>query len=265
MIELMAVIGVFPDNKFFVSDTASFKWREISRPTVGFRIKNLPYETEQELYKAIFDFTSSFPKKLFDDLEIFSELFTVYLLIIKNIRDNEVSYNVILDSDYFINYNYTDYLRSIIIRSNHNPSEILYINGEVDCASIEECKIVFGIDSDTKLINLGFEIFTKTIQRSLYDTDIKKISNMLKDNIERIYIFGHSLNLADYESLSYIFSSCEKAEEPEIIVYCYDKISRRNIIVNIRKILGDEKYSIYQRKNKLSFLDSKTAIATKKK
>ena len=260
-VELMSTINVFPDNKFFCSGVKADRFVKSDDPVTSFHIKGYAYSNEFDVYKSISDFTEFFPKELYKDLCVFSDLFVLYLFIVKRYKEDKLVYGPMLDSDFFINYNYTEYLSSTILRSGCKPSDIVYINGK---AEDNKRSIVFGIDSNTKLVIKGFEVFTKTVQRSLYDTDICRLSSILKDDVVKIYVFGHSLNLADYESLHFIFSSCEKYDKPEIVVYCYDELAKINSIINLRTILGKEKFDNYQRNNRLSFLNSKAAIVRKK-
>ena len=260
-VDLMSIINVFPDNKFFNSGVKSATWMNVEPPVVYFIIKGYEFKNEYDIYKAIADFTQSFPKELFNDLNIFSNLFSLYLLIVRDIKNNNISYGAMLNSDYFINYNYTNYLASVIFDKCCHPLDILYINGKIDYSSFDtKSRIVFGIDSNTKLNNIGFEVFTKTVQRSLYSTDIERLSDLLCKNIEEIYIFGHSMNLADYESLSYVFTCAEKNGKPKVNIYCLNDSAKIDIIINLREILGSNKFDDYQRQGYLSFPYSSETI-----
>lgn len=265
-VDLMSVINVFSDNKFFKSGVRAAAWVNTKPSVVYFEIKNATYKNEYDIYKAISDFTESFPKRLFGDLSAFSKAFVLYLLLSKGISNNSIAFGQMLDSDYFITYNYTHFLQTKIVDSGCKPLEVFYINGKIDYGKKDyDNKIVFGVDSNTKLNNAFFEVFTKAVQRSLYDTDVQKLSRLFNEDIAKIFIFGHSMNLADYESLEYVFSSSERHGKPEIVVYCYDEQTKIDIIINLKKILGDKRYYEYQRENRLSFPLSRTTIIKKEK
>ena len=265
-VDLMSTINVFPNNRFFECGTKAAMWMKVDPPVVLFKIKEKNCKNEYEVYKSIDDFTLSFPKGLYDDLCVFSDLFSLYLLIVKDIKNDKISYGAMLDSDYFINYNYTNYLDYMTAKNGCCPLDILYINGRIDYSTYKaKNRVVFGIDSNTKLKNIGFEVFTKTVQRSLYDTDIQRLSRILSEDIEVIYIFGHSMNLADFESLNYIFSCSEKYGMPSVYIYCLNDSAKIDIIMNLRRILGNDRFDDYQRKGRLNFPYCKEMIINKKK
>ena len=265
--ELMSVIDVYPNNKFFQSETESLHPFDDTglQDAIIFEICGGKFSNKCETYKTIADFTNSFPKDLYKDLCVFSDLFVSYLLAVENFRNEGIVFGPILDSDFFINYNYTNYLDLMLSSSGCTPLDIIHINGKVSHSSERpHNRIVFGIDSNTELKNVGFDVFTKTIQRSLYETDVCRLSRFLDNNIGLINVYGHSLSLADCESLRYVFDRCEEGGKPTIKIYCLNELAKIEIVNNLRRILGKNRFDAYQRENKLFFPYSKEAIVRKK-
>lgn len=255
---ILSVLNVFPDNKFFWVNM-SIQFTSTKEEALLFGLKERNYSNRYEILKSIEDFTKEFPLGLYDDLKIFSDLFSVYLGIVNHCVDINSNANFLLDSNYYINYNYTTYLERVV-RKNRDDIEVLYINGlaeNFNCAPRE--KIVFGIDSKTSFSNGEFEVFTKRIQRTIKNTDVNNLTEFLDRDFEDIHILGHSLSLADYDSLHFILTKCEKNEKPNIRVYYYDSKARIDLTINISNILGRDKFDEYQREGKLIFVESKEA------
>ena len=255
---LLQVLSVFPNNKFF---HANLRVQDFEKGgAVPFSIKGKLFKDIYEVYKGVEEFSEQFPNSLYNDLIIFSNLFSLYLGIVNHFVHFDKIIKDAFDTSYFINYNFTNYLEQLIKQNGLTASNVLYINGlaeNINCLPRE--KIVFGIDSNTKLDNLAFEIFTKRVQRSLKDTDVSHLDHVLDNSFEDIYIIGHSLNIADYESLSFIFSKCEDGFKPKITIYCLDNIAKRDLIINLKTILGNNKFDEYQREGMLSFINSNKA------
>ena len=265
-IGLMSVFNVLPNNKFFSVDLKPWygKTQELFRFSfVGKEPKN-----KFDVYKHIADFSDSFPKELYRDLSVFSRLFENFLFITKASNTKDVSFGKILNSSCFVNYNYTDYLDAELRKIGNKTARVLYINGKADYFLKKDHKgIVFGIDSSTAIKNNGFDVFTKTVQRSMCDTGINVLSYCLGGGaFSEILVFGHSLSLADYESLHFIISTCEKEDfRPRITVYCYDEKAKIDAIINLRTILGKETFDGYQREGLVCFIESKNEAIQGKK
>lgn len=256
--DLLKVLSVYPDNKYFNfgMDIDYFT----KDGGVPFDIKGKVFKTIYEAYEGLSIFAEVFPKLLYKDLIVFSNLFSLYLGIVNHFARFDSIIRDAFESSFFINYNFTRYLEELMKSNDLNIEKVLYINGVAENINgIPKESIVFGIDSDTKLQNSSFEVFTKRIQRSIKDTQIKYLNYVLKNNIEEIYIIGHSLNIADYESLSFIFSKCENPLKPKITIYYYDEESKIDLIINLKLILGNDKFDLYQREGMINFLDSKRA------
>lgn len=147
----------------------------------------------------IFDF-------LLEELNQFEKSFKNYL--IEQISDSKQRYQskahelykkiVGIDNNneyYVINFNYT------IPFTNLNKRKIFFMNNVHGDLSTEE--VIFGIDSFSQSsVNLNF--FTKTSRiMSLDKREREPIP--IKEEVENIYFFGHSLSSADYSYFLSIF------------------------------------------------------------
>lgn len=257
-IDVLRVFNIYPKNKFF---SVNLNPRLFTKDGgIPFIIEGAKYHSQYEAYECIGTFSEHFPKELYNDLTVFSNLFSLYLGIVNHYVRYDSIIRDAFDSSIFINYNFTPYLQKLLEENALIPRDILYINGLAENINGKpKEKIVFGIDSDTKLDNLVFEIFTKRIQRSIKETDISRLSKALNNNFEEVFVFGHSLNLADYESLHYILLGCESADKPKITIFYYDDKARIDLVMNLRIILGIDKFDDYQREGKLNLVNSKKA------
>lgn len=255
---LLQVLSVYPDNKYFC---ANLRIQDFTKDgAVPFSIKGKVFKNIYEAYKGVEEFSERFPNLLYNDLITFSNLFSLYLGIVNHFVCFDKVIKDAFDTSYFINYNFTNYLEKMIELNHLKFGDVLYINGLAENVNgFPKEKIVFGIDSNTKLDNLSFEIFTKRIQRSMKDTDISHLDFVLNNSFENIFIIGHSLNVADFESLGFIFSKCEDAIKPKITIYCLNDVAKRDLIINLKTILGNNKFDEYQREGMLSFIDSNRA------
>ena len=257
-IDLMSVFNVLPNNKFFIVDLKP--WYGKTQELYRFSFVGKTPKNRFDVYKSISDFSDSFPKDLYGDLSVFSNLFEIFLFITRVTDSRDVSFRKILKSSCFVNYNYTDYLDAELQKIGNKTARVLYINGKADPSFKRDRQgIVFGIDSSTTIKNKGFGVFTKTVQRSMCDTGVKVLSYTLNESVfSEIFVFGHSLSLADFESLHFIISACQKEDfKSPITIYCYDEKAKIDAIINLRTILGEEMFDNYQREGQLNFVESK--------
>ena len=251
--KLLSVLNVFPKNKFFTVNTSLFEITTNKTGGISMYIGDKNKKDFHDIHYKIEIFTETFPKDLYQDLTIFSNLFSLYLSIVDHFVRYNCVFNALQDCRLFVNYNYTRYLERFLLRRDQQVEQIVYINGTVNAMDGKRTgNIVFGIDSSVVLKNKGFEVFTKSIQRSLMDTDIKKIESLSKEYVSTIYVFGHSLSLADYESLNYLFSSYSKKLN-KIVIYCFDYNARIELTINLKTILGEALFCQYQRQGIISF------------
>lgn len=256
-IGLLQVLSVYPNNRFFSTDLKQHPYE--GNKYLSFQIKGKKYKDIFSFYNRVEVFSQELPKELFDDLTVFSTLFSVYLGIVDHFVKPGYKLNGVDRHSLFVNYNFTHYLERLVEDDKSGIRRIININGLIDNAkgSYKE-NIVFGIDSDTQLSNHQFGVFTKRIQRSIKETDVMYLEKMLSEKIGEIEVIGHSLNLADYESLSLIFSRI-RGSNPIITVYYFDNESKNSLIINLEQILGKDRFDKYQREKRLQFIDSKKA------
>ena len=255
--DLLQILFTYPRNKFFEASIEHLENLEKGQSLV-FKICKRRLFGTAEVYKKIEDFSEELPRLLYEDLMVFSDLFALYLDIVEHYVNTDSLIKDQIEYSSFINYNFTDYLERSMKHNDHPFKDIIYINGHAKYDLDKSGRgIVFGIDSNTKLSNPSFEVFTKRIQRSIMDTDVSKLAEVLYECFDEIHIFGHSLNFADYESLSFVFSKYTKYK-PKVYVYCLDRKSKIELIVNLKLILGSDRFDEYQREGKLFFPDSKS-------
>lgn len=256
--KLLSVLNVFPGNKFFTVDTSLFEITTNKTGGISMFFGDKTKKGFHDIHNKIEIFSETFPKELYEDLIIFSNLFSVYLNIVDHFVKYNCIFNALKDCKLFVNYNYTRYLERFLLRRDQQVEQIVYINGTVNTMDGKKTgNIVFGIDSSVVLKNKEFEVFTKSVQRSLMDTDIRKIESLSKEYVSTIYVFGHSLSLADYESLNLLFLSYSRKIK-RIVVYCHDHNARIELTINLKTILGEELFYKYQRKGIISFPKSDT-------
>lgn len=258
---LLQVLSVYPRNRFFSVGLSPMQFRDDEQGVaIPIKIEGKTFKNMYEAYKGFSNFSEEFPMELYKDLVVFSGLFSIYLGIVNHFAEFNRIIKDAFESTVFINYNFTNYLEKIMQENGLTSRAILHINGLAENINGKpEDKIVFGIDSNTKLSNLGFEIFTKRIQRSIKETDVARLTKSLAFCCEEIYVIGHSLNLADLESLGFIFSKCEEQGKPTITIYYYDAQARIDLIINLKSILGNNKFDEYQREGLINLVKSASA------
>ena len=255
-IDLFHVLTIYENNKYYC---ISFDYY-VDKRVMYFDISNRKWTSEEEIYKAVQDFEEEFPYMLYQDLQVFSKLFSFYLGIVDHFVQIDSMLRDSFGSVYYINYNYTNYIEKIKESDFYDEKKVLYINGKIDFLNnANEEKIVFGIDSNVRLSNSAFRVFTKRIQRSLKDTDISILNEFIRNFFTDVVVVGHSLNAADYESLHYIFSICNESPRPNITIYYYNEKAKIELLTNLNNILGDENFDIYQKNGLIKLVDSKKA------
>lgn len=79
---LLQVLSVFPNNKYF---RANLRVRDFEEDgAVPFSIKGKSFKDMYEVYKGVEEFSEQFPNSLYNDLIIFSNLFSLYLGIVNH-------------------------------------------------------------------------------------------------------------------------------------------------------------------------------------
>jgi len=249
-VKLVSVILNYPNNDYFHSFIAA-------KDLYAFYIKGCKFTSEKVLINTLNKFIDDFPKRLYRDLSSFSKLFVIYLSIIENDVAYDKVHSFVKNCEIAINYNYTGYLDHYYKRNNYNLTRILYINGKCNYEKLDD-KIVFGIDSNVRIKNKQFFIFTKSAQRTVKDTDIRYLTNFFNYYyFTKIIIFGHSMSIADKETLQFILKNSKDINNKDfrIEIYTYDEDSKLDIISNLNDILGLEYFLNLQNSNKLIFKD----------
>lgn len=251
--QLLSILNTNSKNKFFDAWVSfnDIKWSKES--ALRFDIKDADNKSLDTLRNAIFNFCNNFPKCLYDDLTNFSNLFSIYLGIVNHYVELKGFEQIISESDYLVTYNYTTYAEKMAVP---NFKECLYINGLAENLNgSPKNKIVFGIDSSVELKNPCFNIFTKTVQRSIKNTDVYKLRSIAEKNIEKVYVIGHSLSVADKESLLTIIANKKDniSDAPTVIIYYYDEKGKVDQVMNLFELLGCDTFTLFQQNNKLQF------------
>lgn len=176
-------------------------------------------------------YVDNFPRKLYEELEDFCEVFCTYLKIfVKNTQRKIL--NEELSAINVVNYNYTSLAENIF-----QPREIMsYIHGKINN------EIVLGVDSSNNSLNRFFYFF-KRIQRVSKGTDYNKIFEIARRS-GSIVIIGHSLDEADDDSLKLLLN---RKNYIKITVYYYgkDKFSKSSLTYNLNRILGQERFDLF--------------------
>lgn len=205
----------------------------------GFDIKiPLDYLNDNKTKDRIKKYIKNFPKEIFNELEIFCNVFKLYLKKVVVI-DKAKSINNFLTVSNIVNYNYT-YLAQKLFK----PEEMCYIHGEINK------KIVLGIDSSNKELN-RFSYFFKDIQRISCETDFSKL-NDISCRTSSLVIIGHSLNEADDDSLKILLRN-EDYIKITVFYYHKDKFALSDLASNLRRILGEKKFNRFIYSNILEF------------
>lgn len=201
---------------------------------------NLPLDSSKKRIKEkVKKYVDNFPKKLYLELEEFCNVFKMYLKIFL-LQVNHKKLDKDISVYKIINYNYTDIANKIF-----DPSEgTCYIHGNI------KKDIVLGIDSKHVKLNRFF-YFTKEMQKIDKKTDYNLLDDIALDS-NSILIIGHSLNEADDESLKVIFKN-EYISKICIYYYSKDRFSNMNLANNIKRILGQKRFSNYLNSGVLEF------------
>lgn len=169
----------------------------------------------------------------------------------------------IKDTTDVISYNYTHTIdilyRSRLLYKTH------YLHGEIGCHNL-----VLGTgetlsgDLDDSLIDCAYFKKRYQIIRQRLNVDLKeKIfspRHNLLSNIWRVIIYGHSLSLADRYSLGWIFLSYDENSQrfagyiKDIIIYYYDDLAYDQLIVNLIRLIGQDKALQYVSEGKIQFI-----------
>ena len=185
--------------------------------------------------------------KMASHLDELIDLLDLYLKFV-NIQDIDCCYKEILNflPTNIINFNYTNTIERIY----GIVDKIDYIHGK--CSFSEKNSIVLGFHSmkDEKL-DLRFSNFLKYIQMVQKDIQMDSYFELQTERRDETLFFGHSLDETDKDLIENIFAFSQK-----IYILYYDNKMKTQIIKNIIKIFGREKFMnfCFSRQKKLHFI-----------
>lgn len=251
-INLFATLMTYPNNKFF---EASLKGTVLQIFPKKIYVRNQVAAVEQAR-----DLARKIPITLHAELDEFSILFALYLDTISTDFDKNVNHDFINSCEYAINFNYTNFLSKYYEENNVVLLDCVSINGSVN-EDESLCPIVFGVSNETNFKNQDFNMFKKNLQRSINSTRIGHLANILSEYYNGIVIFGHSLSKSDLDTFASIFKKLlsEHLVEfgPSIYIFYLDQESKKNLVLNIERILNrvkDNLFNEYQIFDKLIFV-----------
>lgn len=206
-------------------------------------------------------------KKLSDQLEEFSELFSFYLNnIVCNLKPKKKfkKIGIKIDTEIY-SFNYTDFFKSYYFLEN----KISFLHG-----SLEKNNIVLGVaDISDSLRKYKPYQFAKFAQKILKETDYKFLeeSKIIQEIYEEakytsgyekyyidpqeveIVIWGHSLDQSDSNYIKELFSLNDDRINAFITVYVYSEGAKKEILYNLFNILGQSKVDKWVKKGWLKF------------
>lgn len=169
-----------------------------------------------EIYLS--DYVNSYPVK-----------FKIY--DIKNIQVDKV-----------LSFNYTNTYERVYNNYGEQKIEYDYIHGKANIFnSLDECNLVLGIDEylqdDDRDNDNEYIQFKKFYQRIYKRTGCAYLNwiNQAKDL--NIYIYGHSLDIADRDILVKLFNS----ENAKVTIFYHNKAALEGQIINLVKVIGQDK------------------------
>lgn len=206
-------------------------------------------------------------KKILKDLELFSEVFTIYIGSIINQLEPAKPFDTFgdltkeIDAVYTFNYSNTfERLYPNSLENQLNQVEVQYIHG-----SAERKNIVLGI-SDLDEENLRrYKVygFVKTFQKLINNTDYRFLDNTELKYLKGVYpqqgeeyeiiIWGHSLDASDSEYIKEIFTlnNITMRNKVSVIVWCHG--SPHTQLANLMHIMGKDIIQEWMKKGWLVF------------
>ena len=186
------------------------------------------------------------------ELKIFESTFVDYLNRLD--KDNYIKTSENLVSKlgcknvdlYILNFNYTDPTISI-----KNNVEYKFKFSDNVHGNIFDNNIIFGIDQTSCLFNDNGYMFTKTARKiySNNDNKLDRYNTVMVDDLDKIIIYGHSLNNADYSYYRSIFDHYDLYNSKIIIEY-YFSIYNDSEGYDIKKTNNNRVINLFQRYGK---------------
>ena len=180
-------------------------------------------------------------ERSFNDLKRFIRTFEIYLedVIEPNIpKIRRLPFFDVNRFDYVISFNYTYTYEKIY---GIDSTRICHVHGV--CKDSKKSNIVIGIGdyASKKKGNSNFTIFKKTAQVLQNHNDMQYVS--WQEAIEKngdfvdVYIYGHSLDLAD----KYVLESFLDSEYTKVHIYCHTDTSQQRLVDNLNSLIGEDR------------------------
>lgn len=224
------------------------------------------FEKKIRIEKLSVKNVKDFRKIIYEDLEQLIRALELYLAkYVDKIDVKKLVPEIVnLKPDYVINFNYTHTYERLYHKSKE---EVFHIHGECDMnRSIKENNMVLGIDEYWSEVerdsHTNFTIFKKFAQRIQKHTDIDYcryladineiyersengnsfngrdiFDRCLPDEVSKVYVFGHSLDITDKDILSEFIGSDATA----VTIYCYDKGVEGELIANTIRLIKEQR------------------------
>ncbi len=247
---------------------------------------NREYQYNGDFKGYLSQYIEALPKVLMIELRKFEQVFSLYMYLFANKKTD----NKILDKvkgNVVYSYNYTS--SALMLNSQPNNihgmiDKVFFDNlfarkistiDDLEADSLandilsKESHIIFGIDSSSNVSD-EYAIFYKNNRRnyevfSSIDKNINinpAVNNNIKINYKtRIAIIGHSLGIADKDTLLLFLKSKDKNGNvvfPNITIYYYDDnrlASNKMVLINnLRKLLSDDDLSKLYLNKKLNWI-----------
>lgn len=187
-----------------------------------------------------------FVKSLYSDFSLFKQLLKIYLVCASKMITSRKLLNEKFE---LITFNYTTMLE---IDRKISIDDIYYIHGNLNS------EIVLGIDPAIEFNNSYFNVFDKSIQSLTLEKGKYNLEDFVTSAQDIAYI-GLSFDVNDNVSL-YPIISYDGAIHT---VFYYDEDDRIKKSVNIKKLIGSEKFSNMLFSNKLVFKQINDIIVEK--
>ncbi len=203
------------------------------------------------------EYINNFCDYIYTELNKFSNLFSTYLNIFTALKPSKTASKFGFKIDYAICFNYT---KTCELVYKSSLASICYLNGKINYQNrvneLLSSNIIFGTN-EASFKNIGLDKLTKSSQRLLKETDFNNLNEMLEgakeswnENVS-ICIYGHSLSIADKDTLQMIFKCFKKLN---IYIYYLNDKAKEELIANLKVILTPKKVSELNSSNCLKFI-----------
>jgi hypothetical protein len=193
-------------------------------------------------------------KELNDFVEIFVEYFRLFVIpqIDDKIKNKYVGWFNKIDKHYTFNYTPTFEILT------NNKKTTKYLHGKI---TQEEKNIVLGVDElpFNGEYDKYFIPFKKVYQSLFLNTDYTFLSdyNIKSEEYFKFYIIGHSLDMSDAYYIEELISFVNEVENDsrQLFVVYHDEEARGKQLVNLFKIIGENKILKLAKEKKLVLLE----------